>query len=65
MTIGAAKTHTSHEEAATGALPSPTSASVAHLNVNGTVMVASLAASRSTIEIATRSCRSRRLAGQM
>ena len=40
---------------ATGALPSPASASVAHLKVNGTAMVASLAASRSTIASTTRS----------
>src|SRR5437764_609293 len=52
--IGAASAQRSHEDAANGALPSPASASVAHLNVKGTAMVASLAASNSTIAAATR-----------
>src|SRR5262249_57566802 len=39
--------------------------SVAQLNVNGTAMVASLAASSSTIASATRSLRSRRSVGQV
>src|SRR5438094_6595510 len=55
----------SHEDAATGALSVPVSASIAHLKVNGTAMVASLAASSSTIDSATRSFRSRRSAGQI
>src|SRR6266498_4050141 len=63
--IGAASAQRSHEDAANGALPSPASASVAHLNVKGTEMVASLAASNSTIAAATRSLRSRRSAGQI
>ena len=53
------------EDEATGALPSPTSASVAHLKVNGTAIVASFAASRSAIAIQTRSLRSARSRGQM
>src|SRR5262249_17097101 len=65
MRIGAASTQVSHDEAATGALPSPVNASVAHLNVNGTAMVASLAASSSSIENATRHLRSLRSTGQM
>ncbi len=65
MAIGAANTQTSHEDGATGALPSPVSASVAHLKVKGTAMVASLAASRSSIDAATRSCRSGRSTGQI
>src|SRR5262245_844457 len=65
MAIGAAITQTSQSDGATGALPSPVSASVAHLKVKGTAMVASLAARRSSIDTATRSCRSGRSAGQM
>ena len=65
ITTGAANTHSSQDDGATGAVPSPVSASVAHLNVKGTAMVASLAASRSSIESATRRCRSGRSVGQM
>src|SRR6266446_4931182 len=65
ITIGAASAQTSHAEGATGALPSPVSASVAHLKVKGTAMVTSLAASRSSIATATRNLRSRRSAGQI
>src|SRR6516225_2971771 len=65
MRIGAAKPHASHEEGANGALPSPVSASVAHLKVKGTAIVASLAPRRRIIETMTRSFRSRRSAGQM
>src|SRR5215467_12464053 len=64
-TIGAASAQRSHADGRTGALPSPVSASVAHLKVKGTEIVASLAASNSTIAAATRSLRSRRSAGQM
>ena len=49
MAIGAASAQSSQSDAATGAVPWPASASVAHLKVNGTAMVASLAASSSTI----------------
>src|SRR3954454_23925431 len=63
--MGAAIAHVIHDEAATGALPCPASASVAHLNVNGTAMVASLATSRSAIATRMRSLRSRRSVGQM
>src|SRR5262249_26704841 len=65
MRIGAASAQRSHADGTIGALPSPVSASVAHLKVNGTAMVASLAASSSSIATATRSLRSRRSAGQM
>jgi hypothetical protein len=65
MAIGAAIAHSSQLEAATGAVPCPASASVAHLNVNGTAMVASFAASKSTTDPITRSFRSRRSEGQM
>ena len=65
MRIGAASAQTSHAEGATGALPSPVSASVAHLKVKGTAMVTSLAASRSSIATATRNLRSRRSVGQI
>src|SRR5262249_21754651 len=44
---------------------SPVSASVAHLKVKGTAIVASLAPKSRIIEITTRSLRSRRSAGQM
>src|SRR5437763_3103103 len=47
------------------ALPWPANASVAHLYVNGTAMVASLAKTSSTIEATTRSLRSLRSLGQM
>ena len=59
MATGAAIAQTSQSEAATGALPWPVSASVAHLKVKGTAMVASLAASSSTMAPSTRSLRSR------
>src|SRR5262245_1847505 len=65
MAIGAAITQKSQSDGATGALPSPVSASVAHLKVKGTAMVANLAASSSSIDTATRSCRSGRSAGQI
>ena len=63
--IGAAITQPNHDVAATGAVPFPISASVAHLKVNGTAMVASLANSSSTIATMTRSLRSRRSVGQI
>ena len=65
IAIGAAITQTSQSSGAIGAVPWPTNASVAHLKVNGTVTVASLARSRSAIANRTRSFRSRRSAGQI
>ena len=51
--------------AATGAVPWPASASVAHLKVNGTAIVANLARNRSTVAKTTRDLRSGRSAGQI
>ena len=65
MAMGAASAHASQSVAATGAVPWPASASVAHLKVKGTAMVASLAASSSTMAPSTRSFRSRRSDGQI
>src|SRR6266851_4124764 len=65
MRIGAARPQSSHEDGTTGALPSPVSASVVHLKVKGTAMVASLATRRRIIDRATRNFRSRRSAGQI
>src|SRR5437870_12875162 len=65
MAIGAATVQASQEDGATGALPCPSSASVAHLNVKGTATVASLARNSSTVAASTRSLRSRRSDGQM
>src|SRR5258708_14737944 len=62
---GAAIAQANHDAGPTGALPCPVSASVAHLNVNGTATVAILATSRSPIVTQTRSLRSRRSDGQM
>src|SRR5215471_6849087 len=55
----------SHDDASIVALPCPVSASVAHLKVNGTAIVAILAASKSHIVTQTRSRRSRRSEGQI
>src|SRR5262245_33797159 len=65
IAMGAAIAQTSQSAAATGALPCPVSASVAHLKVKGTAIVASLAKRSSSIAAATRSFRSARSAGQM
>src|ERR1051325_7252157 len=65
MATGAAIAHSNQSEAATGAEPLPANASVAHLKVKGTAMVASLAASSSAMAPSTRSLRSLRSAGQM
>jgi hypothetical protein len=62
---GAAKTQTSHDGVSAGGRASPVSASTAHLNVNGTAMVASLATSNSTVAQTTRIFRSVRSDGQM
>src|SRR5665811_901176 len=48
-----------------GAVSAPVRASIAHLNVNGTDKVASLATSSSTIDQTTRILRSTRSPGQM
>ena len=62
---GAAIAQANHEDGPTGALPCPVSASVAHLKVNGTAMVAILATSSSPMVTQTRSLRSRRSDGQI
>src|SRR6478735_2693794 len=62
---GAAKTQTSHDGVSAGGCASPVSASTAHLNVNGTAIVASLATSSSTVAQTTRIFRSARSDGQM
>src|SRR5450631_2731864 len=49
----------------TGAVSAPVSASIAHLKVNGTDRVASLATSSSTIDQTTRILRSTRSPGQI
>jgi hypothetical protein len=63
--IGAATTQASVELAKNGALGWPASASVAHLKVKGTVTVASLAISSSTVAQNTRIFRSARSDGQI
>ena len=63
--IGAAISQPNHDAAATGAVPFPTSASVAHLKVKGTATVASLANTIKIIATITRRLRSRRSAGQI
>jgi len=65
IAMGAAIAHSSQSDAAMGAVPWPASASVAHLNVNGTAMVASFAASNNRRDPITRNFRSRRSEGQM
>ena len=65
MTIGAAIAQANQSLGATGAVPWPASASVAHLKVNGTATVASLPMKISSPANATRALRSRRSLGQM
>src|SRR3954453_868248 len=65
MIRGEAISQSTQFEDCTGALLAPVSASIAHLNVNGTESVASLAASSSTIDQTTRILRSTRSPGQM
>src|SRR4051812_15741328 len=55
----------SQDGVSAGGCASPVSASTAHLNVNGTEMVASLATSNSTVAQTTRIFRSARSDGQM
>src|SRR3954451_23998254 len=62
---GAAKIQASAGGAAVGACGSPLSASTAHLNENGTAIVAILAASSSTVAHTTRIFRSARSDGQI
>src|SRR5712675_2598397 len=65
MISGEAISHSAQFDDCTGAVAAPVSASIAHLNVNGTDSVASLAASSSTIDQTTRILRSTRSLGQM
>ena len=65
MISGDAISHSVQFEACTGAVSAPVSASIAHLKVNGTVSVASLAISSSTIDQTTRIFRSARSPGQI
>src|ERR1700760_3498455 len=65
MINGDAISHICQFEDCTGALSAPVSASVAHLKVNGTTMVATLAISSSTTDQTTRIFRSARSPGQM
>ena len=65
MIRGDAISHIFQFDDCTGALSAPVSASIAHLNVNGTASVVSLAISNSTIDQTTRILRSARSLGQM
>ena len=65
MTKGDATTHIVQFDGSMGALPLPANASVAHLKVNGTDRVASLAISKRTTDQTTRIFRSVRSVGQM
>ena len=65
MIRGEAISHSVQFDDCTGAVSAPVSASIAHLNVNGTASVASLASSNSTIDQTTRILRSARSPGQI
>src|SRR6266566_9952637 len=65
MINGEATSHNAQFDDCTGAVPAPVKASIAHLKVNGTESVASLATSSSTIDQTTRILRSTRSPGQM
>src|ERR1044072_582415 len=65
IAAGAAMVQASQSAGATGAVPCPAQASVPHLNVNGTAIVASLASTSSSIAATTRNFRSPRSDGQM
>src|ERR1700753_1157951 len=65
MISGDAISHICQFDDCSGALSAPVSASVAHLKVNGTTMVATLAISSSTTDQITRIFRSARSPGQM
>src|ERR1700726_1533241 len=65
MIRGEAISHIVQFDDCTGAVSAPVSASIAHLKVNGTDSVASLATSSSTIDQTTRILRSTRSPGQI
>src|SRR5882757_2092155 len=65
MIRGEAISHIVQFDGCTGAVSAPVKASIAHLNVNGTESVASLATSNSTTDQTTRILRSARSPGQM
>src|ERR1700726_2998663 len=65
MIRGEAINHSGQFDGCTGAVSAPVKASIAHLKMNGTESVASLAASSSTIDQTTRILRSTRSPGQM
>src|SRR5664279_4640905 len=65
MIKGGAISHSGQFDDCTGAVSAPVSASIAHLKVNGTDSVASLAISSSTIDQTTRIFRSARSPGQI
>src|ERR1700748_29962 len=65
MINGDATSHICQFDDCNGALSAPVSASVAHLKVNGTTMVATLAISSSTTDQTTRIFRSARSPGKM
>src|ERR1700710_2115265 len=65
MIKGEAISHTVQFDDCTGAVSAPVSASIAHLNVNGTESVATLAISNSTTDQTTRILRSTRSPGQI
>src|ERR1700694_5258877 len=65
MSSGEAISHIVQFDGCTGAVFAPVRASIAHLKVNGTESVASLAISSSTTDQTTRILRSTRSPGQM
>src|SRR5712675_2634245 len=65
MITGEAISQSCQFDDCTGAVSAPVRASIAHLKVNGTDSVASLAISSSTIDQTTRILRSARSPGQM
>src|SRR5256885_13202357 len=65
MISGEAISHSGQFDGCTGAVSAPVSASIAHLNVNGTDSVASFATSSNSIDQTTRILRSARSPGQM
>src|SRR6266851_8413312 len=65
MIRGDAISHNGQFDACTGAVSAPVRASIAHLKVNGTESVASLATSNSTTDQTTRILRSSRSPGHM
>src|ERR1700730_17719569 len=65
MIKGDAISHSFQFDDCTGALSAPVSASMAHLKVNGTARVATLAISSSTTDQTTRILRSARSPGQI